>query len=100
MLKAGESGFPNWRKSFDLQVIAVWTGLDLMRDEIRGHDFKDVIIGERQYLDLGSSTISCHLPVCWTGSTSTCPSSFVVLYTHCGLDPIKVLQESTHRCGF
>ena len=52
MLKDGESGFAKWRKSFDLQVNAVWNGLDKLLEEIRGHDYVDVIIDEGVYRSL------------------------------------------------
>ena len=52
MLKDGESGFAKWRKSFDLQVNGVWNGLDKLPEEIRGHDYLDVIIDEDVYRSL------------------------------------------------
>ena len=100
MSKDCESGFAKWRKSFDLQVHAVWNGFDKLLEDIRGHDHVDVIFDEEVYrsllrkaqiyppagsLDWNYKYISVKL--------------YMVLYTHCGIDPIKVLEESTARCG-
>ena len=100
MLKDDESGFAKWRKSFDLQVKAVWNGLDKLLEEIRGHDYVDVVIDEDVYrslllkaeiyppagsLDWNYKYISVKL--------------YMVLYMHCGVDPVKVLEESSARCG-
>ena len=46
MLNDGESAFAKRRNSIDLQVNAVWDGLDKLLEEIRGHEYVVVIIDE------------------------------------------------------
>ena len=82
-----------------MQVNAVWNGLDELLEEIRGHDYVDVIIDEEVYRGL-LMKVQIYPPVGSLDlnyeyiSVKLC----MVLYIHCGIDPIKVLEESTARC--
>ena len=103
MLKDGSSGFGAWRKTFDLQVRAVWAGLDQVLESMRatGKDACGQVtreVYERLLLEsavkpLGASDLD------WD-YTHISSKLYMVLHSHCDVDPTKVIEESTERCGF
>ena len=66
-----------------------------------GHAYFDAIIDEHVYrgLMMKSGICSPAGPLDWD-YTYVLVKLYMVLYTHCGIDPIKVPEESAPRCGF
>ena len=96
VLKDGESGFAEWRKSFDLQVNAVWNGIGKLLWKIRGHEYVDVIFDEHvcQSLVTKAKIYPPARSLYWNYKYISI-KLYMVVYTHCGIDPIKVLEESS-----
>ena len=99
MLKDGAHGFRLWRKTFELQVRAIWSDLDKVLGDMR--EKEEVItesayyhlISERQCKPEGASELDWNYKYIST-------KLYSVLHAHCDTDPTKVIEESTERCGF
>ena len=97
VLKNGESGFLPWRKSFDLQVRAIWAGLDQVLESLREEIVPvDKSLYERlvePIIPAGASSLDWEY-------THMSNNLYSVIYAHLHADPIKIVEESTQRCGF
>ena len=98
-LKDGTHGFHAWRKSFDLQVRAVWAGMDkileAMRDESRvmdGSVYARLALGQHLVLQ-GASELDCNYKHVFN-------TLRMVLNAHVDTDPMKIIDESKEQCGF
>jgi hypothetical protein len=95
--KNRESGFLPWRKSFELQVRAIWAGLDVVLEALREETSP---VGREVYNRL----VQPHIPegaspMDWD-YTHISNKLYSVLYAHLDVDPIKIVEESSQRCGF
>ena len=105
VLKDGSHGFAKWRKGFDLQVNAVWNGLDLVLEAVRRSEdpitqvmFESMLlehapIGQDSVVRDGASKLDWNY-------TYISTKLYMVLYTHCDTDPIKIMEECDRKCGF
>ena len=97
ILKNGGIGFLPWRKSFKLQVRAIWAGLDVVLEALReetspvGRDIYNRLVDP--HIPEGAS------PMEWD-DTHTSINVYSVLYAHLDVDPIKIVEESSQRCGY
>ena len=97
VLKNGDHGFLPWRKSFELQVRAIWAGMDQVLEAIREeitpmdrHKFEQLV---SPIIPIGASTLDWEY-------THISNKLYSVLYAHLDVDPIKIVEESSQRCGF
>ena len=97
VLKNGESGFLPWRKSFDLQVRAIWAGLDQLLGSLR----EEIVPVDKGMFErlvspivlMGASSLDWEY-------THISNKLYSVIYAHLDVDPIKIVEESTQRCDF
>ena len=99
VLKDGQVGFKAWRKTFELQVRAIWVDLDKVLEDMRE---KDEVIVEQTYHNAmrmhnckpdGASDMDWNYKYIST-------KSYSVIHSHCDADAVKVVEESVDRCGF
>ena len=100
MLKDGDHGFVKWRESFEIQVNSVWIGFDVMLEEIRSHTMKDKIIDEDEYNILlrKHNLYPVNGQLDWDYKYLS-TKIYMVLFTYCGMDPIKIMKEANKKCG-
>ena len=99
MLKDGNHGLAKWRKGFDLQVNAVWNGLDVVLEAMRvlktpitQETFEDQL-EQNKTKPIGASDLDWNYRYVST-------KLYMVLYTHCNVDPLKILEEGDNKCWF
>ena len=99
MLKDGTHGFVKWRKTFDLQVNSVWNGLDAVLEGVRAEkqpidkDVFETLLSVADIKPAGASELD------WAYRYMS-TKLYMVIYTHCDVDPIKIIEEGDHKCGF
>ena len=90
ILKKGETGFLPSRKSSELQVRAIWAGLDVVLDALReetsriGREIYNRLVGP--LIPEGASPMDWHY-------THISNKLYRVLYAHLDVDPIKIVEE-------
>ena len=97
-LKDGNSGFHSWRKSLDLQVRAVWAGLDVILEQIRE---SDEAMNRSRFEKLLWDNGTCppgHSPMDWD-YTHISNKLYSILHLYCDVDPTKIIEEAPSRCG-